>query len=82
MPTVAIVTMTPAVKTPMATAARERLNGTLKRKAAKDPVHAPVMGSGIATNRMRAINVPWRDALDSNRFRVRANERLRSWNRT
>ena len=40
----------PAVKTPDIIAGTAFLGGTSRKFAISDPVHAPVPGSGIATN--------------------------------
>ena len=66
--------MTPAISKPLKTSAdtiipdmispkpikiTDRLKGTSKRYAAKDPVHAPVNGKGIATKETSA-KAPYR----------------------
>ena len=52
--------ITPAVSTPSVTVISARLFFIPKSAATSDPVHAPVPGSGIATNRNspRAASVP------------------------
>ena len=43
--------MIPAITIPKVMAMRPRITGASKAQRANDPVHAPVKGRGIATNR-------------------------------
>jgi len=53
--TTAAETIHPAINTPAVMHSSERLKFKLKIYAASEPVHAPVTGSGVATNRIRPM---------------------------
>ena len=50
-----IVTITPAITSPIDINIRAFLLGIPNSQAADEPVHAPVIGRGIATNIMSAM---------------------------
>ena len=56
MPYEAKVIITPLTKTPRAIATKESLFGRPNSAATREPVHAPVPGSGSRTNRKRPQN--------------------------
>ena len=51
---VSAVTMTPAMTTPSPMRGIARRAGMLKTQAAREPLQAPVIGSGMATTSTRA----------------------------
>ena len=52
-----VVTITEAIITPRKIDKRAFDNRTLKRNAAIEPVHAPVIGRGMATNNIKPIDL-------------------------
>ena len=52
-PYVSPITMQPAIKTPMPMLATAYFRSSFIMAATSAPVHAPVPGSGIATNKIR-----------------------------
>jgi len=75
------VTTIPAIKTPTIIAGNDRENRIPNKNAATDPVQAPVIGKGTATNNTKAMNFPYFSILVEKRLRVRWNTQLKNFSK-